>query len=70
MMSQQSKKSLWPLLRMLSTNHNEQIIVRDLREAKQLSISLVAEDELAQNIVGHIAISPVKISDGNENWSG
>ncbi|KAJ5784780.1 acyl-CoA N-acyltransferase [Penicillium pulvis] len=52
------------------SDHNEQNIIRDLREAKQLSVSLVAEDELTQSIVGHVAISPVKISDGSENWYG
>jgi putative acetyltransferase len=52
------------------SNHNEQTIVRDLREANQLSISLVAEDEFTHNIVGHVAISPVKISDGSKNWYG
>ncbi|KAH8424829.1 uncharacterized protein LDX57_002572 [Aspergillus melleus] len=52
------------------SNHNEQFIVRDLREANQLSISLVAEDEITEEIVGHIAVSPVGISDGSENWYG
>jgi putative acetyltransferase len=28
------------------SNHNEQNIIRDLREANQLSISLVAEDQI------------------------
>ena len=52
------------------SDHNEQVIVRDLRAANQLSISLVAEDESTCNIVGHVAVSPVKISDGSENWYG
>ncbi|KAJ5994088.1 acyl-CoA N-acyltransferase [Penicillium sp. IBT 35674x] len=52
------------------SNHNEQIIIHDLREANQLSISLVAEDEFTKIIVGHVAVSPVKISDGSENWYG
>lgn len=52
------------------SNHNEHAIVGGLREANQLSISLVAEDGLIQNVVGHVAISPVKISDGSENWYG
>ncbi|KAL5361497.1 hypothetical protein BJX96DRAFT_152124 [Aspergillus floccosus] len=52
------------------THHNEQFIVRDLREANQLSISLVAEDEATHTIVGHIAVSPVNISDGSEKWYG
>lgn len=52
------------------SNHNEQRIIRDLRESNQLSISLVAEDVRTLNIVGHVAVSPVEISDGNENWYG
>ncbi|KNG90876.1 hypothetical protein ANOM_000994 [Aspergillus nomiae NRRL 13137] len=52
------------------TDHTEQFIVRGLREANQLSISLVAEDEVTHKIVGHVAVSPVKISDGSENWYG
>lgn len=39
-----------------------------LREAGQLILSLVAEE--GGNIVGHVAISPVTISDGSENWYG
>lgn len=52
------------------SDHNEQIIIRHLREANQLSVSLVAEDEFTHNILGHVAVSPVKISDGSENWYG
>lgn len=50
--------------------HDEQFIVRALREASQLSVSLVAEDEATLAIVGHVAISPVTISDGSEDWYG
>lgn len=52
------------------TDHNEQFIVRSLRKANHLSISLVAEDEVTHTIVGHVAISPVNITDGSENWYG
>lgn len=52
------------------SDHTEQYIVGDLREAKQLSISLVAEDQATQSIVGHVAISPVKIADGTTDWYG
>ncbi|KAJ5306856.1 hypothetical protein PENANT_c003G04411 [Penicillium antarcticum] len=52
------------------TDHNEQFIVRSLRQANHLSISLVAEDEATRTIVGHAAVSPVNISDGSENWYG
>ncbi|KID82157.1 Acyl-CoA N-acyltransferase [Metarhizium guizhouense ARSEF 977] len=52
------------------SDHNEHHIVRGLRKANCLSISLVAEDEATHAIVGHVAVSPVKISDGSENWCG
>tara|TARA_R110000787_G_C13221523_1_gene426230 strand:- start:128 stop:634 length:507 start_codon:yes stop_codon:yes gene_type:complete len=50
------------------TDHTEQFIVKALRESGALSISLVAEDE--GNIVGHVALSPVTISDGVDSWYG
>lgn len=50
------------------TGHTEQFIVKALREAGVLSISLVAEFE--SQIVGHIALSPVTISDGATDWYG
>ncbi|WP_331694201.1 N-acetyltransferase [Pandoraea sputorum] len=50
------------------TAHTEQFIVAALRRAGQLSVSLVAEDRGA--IVGHVAISPVTISDGARGWYG
>ncbi|BAN48159.1 GNAT family N-acetyltransferase [Metapseudomonas resinovorans] len=46
----------------------EQYIVNALRRAGQLSISLVAEDDGA--IVGHVALSPVRISSGASGWYG
>lgn len=46
----------------------EQFIVKALREGGSLSVSLVAE--LEGSVVGHIAFSPVKFSDGNEGWYG
>ncbi len=50
------------------SNHTEQFIIEALREANALTVSLVAEiDEL---VVGHIAFSPVTISDGSPNWYG
>lgn len=45
---------------------NEQHLVSRLRDMGDLSLSLVAED--AERIVGHIAFSPVTISDGATNW--
>ena len=46
----------------------ESFIVQALRDANRLSISLVAEDD--EGIVGHVALSPVSISDGARNWFG
>ncbi|AJE19904.1 GNAT family N-acetyltransferase [Azotobacter chroococcum] len=50
------------------SSHTEHFIVDALRRAGQLSLSLVAESEGA--IVGHIAVSPVSISDGSGGWYG
>jgi len=50
------------------TAHTEQFIVRALREAGALSVSLVAED--AGVIVGHVALSPVVLSGGEPDWYG
>ncbi|RJS17962.1 GNAT family N-acetyltransferase [Corallococcus sp. H22C18031201] len=50
------------------TSHNEQDIVRALREAGALTVSLVAEDSGV--IIGHVAISPVSIADGAGGWFG
>jgi predicted N-acetyltransferase YhbS len=46
----------------------EPFIVDALRRAGALAISLVADAEGA--IVGHVAISPVTISDGTSGWYG
>ncbi|MCG7851248.1 MAG: N-acetyltransferase, partial [Methanosarcinaceae archaeon] len=48
--------------------HTEQFIINALRAADALTISLVAE--INGTIVGHIAFSPVTISDGSPNWYG
>lgn len=50
------------------TDHNEQLIVRALRQARALSLSLVAEQE--ERVVGHLCFSPVTISDGSPHWYG
>ncbi|MCF7717327.1 N-acetyltransferase [Aeromonas jandaei] len=50
------------------TDHNEQLIVRALRQAGALSLSLVAE--LGGPVVGHLCFSPVTISDGSLHWYG
>jgi putative acetyltransferase len=48
--------------------HTEPFIVLALRRAGALTISLVAERE--GRLVGHIAVSPVTISDGTAGWYG
>lgn len=50
------------------SDQTEHLIVDRLRQAGALSISLVAvvDDE----IVGHIAFSPVELSDGSKGWFG
>lgn len=50
------------------TDHTEQFVVKALRESGALAISLVAEAE--DEIVGHVALSAVSISDGTERWYG
>ena len=50
------------------SNHTEQFIVDALRSANALVVSLVAEVE--GMVAGHIAFSPVSISDGSTNWYG
>lgn len=50
------------------SNQTEQFIINALREAGALTISLVAEIE--GRVVGHIAFSPVTISDGTLAWYG
>jgi putative acetyltransferase len=50
------------------SNHTEQFIIEALRAAKALTISLVAE--VKGRVIGHIAFSPVTISDGTRNWYG
>lgn len=50
------------------SHHTEQFIIMALRAAKALTISLVAEAE--GRVIGHIAFSPVSISDGTRNWYG
>ena len=43
-------------------------IVERLRSDGDLALSLVAED--GERIIGHVAVSPVTISDGSEGWYG
>ena len=46
------------------SNHTEQFIIKALRAARALTLSLVAE--IDGRVVGHIAFSPVVISDGTK----
>jgi len=50
------------------SNHTEQFVIEALRAAGALTLSLVAE--LAGRVVGHIAFSPVTMSDGTTRWFG
>ena len=50
------------------SNHTEQFIIEALRAEKALAVSLVAEVE--GRVVGHIAFSPLTVSDGTTNWYG
>ena len=50
------------------SNHTEQFIVEALRANNALTVSLIAEAD--GHVVGHVAFSPVTISDGTLNWYG
>ena len=50
------------------SNQTEQFIIKALRSANALTISLVAE--IDERVVGHIAFSPVTIYDGTKDWYG
>jgi putative acetyltransferase len=49
-------------------DHTEQFIVRALRKAGALSVSLLAQLDGA--VVGHVAASPVTTSDASIGWFG
>ena len=50
------------------SSHTEQYIVEALRAAGALTLSFVAEVD--GRVVGHIAFSPVSMSDGTPDWYG
>nr|WP_315529540.1 N-acetyltransferase [uncultured Achromobacter sp.] len=50
------------------SQQTEGYIIDALREAGVLTLSLVAREDAG--IVGHIAFSPVQISDGSPDWYG
>ncbi|MEZ5539301.1 MAG: N-acetyltransferase [Pseudomonadales bacterium] len=49
-------------------SHTEQFVVTALRNAGVLTVSKVAESY--GKVIGHVAVSPVEISDGSERWFG
>jgi putative acetyltransferase len=50
------------------TSRTEHLVIRALRDAGALTISLVAEAD--RRIAGHVAISPVTVSGGIRDWYG
>ena len=50
------------------SNQTEHLIVNALRERGKLLISLVAVEN--NDVIGHIAISPVRLSSGDQGWYG
>ena len=50
------------------SNQTEQFIIEALRAAGALTLSLVAE--IDGRVVGHVAFSPIIISDGAKDWYG
>jgi putative acetyltransferase len=48
------------------SQHTEQFVIEALRRGGALTVSLVAE--ISGQVVGHIAFSPVQISDGSPGW--
>ncbi|MDF1552350.1 MAG: N-acetyltransferase [Deferrisomatales bacterium] len=50
------------------SDHTEQFIIEALRSAQALTLSRVAEVDA--RVVGHIAFSPLTISDGTRHWYG
>jgi len=63
-----SKVTIAAFQNLAISNHTEQFIINALRDANALTISLVAEVD--GKVVGHIAFSPIEISDGSLNWYG
>ncbi len=51
------------------SRQTEAFIIRDLRAAGALALSLVAEEEDGR-VVGHAGFSPVVMSDGTAGWYG
>jgi putative acetyltransferase len=56
-----SKVTIAAFKNLAISNHTEQFIIKALRDANALTISLVAEVD--GKVAGHIAFSPIVISD-------
>ncbi len=52
----------------LHSSYTEHLILNQLRNAGALTLSIIAEQN--KHIVGHVAISPVSLSDGAKDWYG
>lgn len=50
------------------SNGSEPRIIRDLRQAGALALSLVCEE--GSDIIGHVALSPVRVDDEDCGWFG
>lgn len=50
------------------SQHTEQFVIHALRQAQVLTVSLVAE--FGGRVVGHVAFSPITLSDGSPHWYG
>jgi len=50
------------------SDHTEHFIIKALRKANELSVSIVAEADGV--VLGHVAVSPVAITDGSRGWFG
>lgn len=48
------------------SQHTEQYVIRALRQARVLTVSLVAE--FGGRVLGHVAFSPITPSDGSPHW--
>ncbi|MCW0456418.1 hypothetical protein NB712_001514 [Xanthomonas sacchari] len=60
--------TLVAFFRVAHSRHDEQDIIERLRADGALTLSLVIEHE--GYIVGHVAVSPVSLSDGSRGWYG
>lgn len=50
------------------SDQTEQLIIDALRDVDALTLSIVADSD--GEVIGHVAVSPVTISDGSHGWFG